>query len=110
MLFASPPVSNKKPLVSASSKLPDLASKRVIVSKVTAGLLLLSSPLNVFVNVPANAVSSVMFDISWYACKVSTLEDMRVALADSFPNLSTAFMYKLNGGFSALTTTLFDFF
>ena len=55
-MFANPPVSNKKPLVSASSKLPDLASKSVIVSSVTAGLPLLSSPLNVFVNVPENAV------------------------------------------------------
>ena len=42
-------------------------------------------------------------------CKATTLEVIRVAFADSLPSLSTALIYKLNGGLSALTTTLFDF-
>ena len=98
MLSDSPPVSNKKPLLSASSKFPDLASKSVIVSKVTAGLLLLSSPLKVFVNVPENAVSSCIDEISSNACKVITLEVIIAGFDDSLPSLSTAFIYKLNGG------------
>lgn len=93
-MLATPPVSKKKPSASGSSKLPAVLSNKLIVSKVTAGLLFASAPKNVFVYVPAKVGSSLTVPTDSKFSNLDTLELIIAGSALSLPNLSTALIYR----------------